>query len=95
MVLAKLPAASVAVQVIVDSPSGKTVGASFVIVTKLTVSTACGATNEISFSKDEVASARIHSGSSIVGGVVSIIVIVCVEFTELPDISTAVQVTFV
>ena len=96
VVLAKFPASSVTVHVTIDSPSGKTCGASLVIVTDiLTESVASGGFKEITFSVSDVASTMIALGSVIVGAVVSMRVIFCVAFTVFPEISDAIQVTVV
>jgi hypothetical protein len=78
-----------AVHVTIVSPVQKLEGASFVTVTPLQSSSAV-ATPMPPATQQPV---RVtSSGQSMVGGVVSVTVIVCVQLEELPQLSVAVQV---
>ena len=92
---ALLPELSVAVHVIVVSPSGKLAGASLVTVTEeSTVSEAVAAPVRIGVVVP-AASAVMSAGAVTLGAVVSRTVTVWVSVAELPASSVAVQVTVV
>ena len=86
---------SVAVHVIVVSPSGKTSGASFEIDGVSTRSLETGLPSTTMFESADVASAVTESGAVMLGAVVSTTVTVWIALAELPDESTTVQVTVV
>ncbi len=75
MELAEFPCRSVAVQVTIVSPIGKSSGASFTIESKPITSVADASPSKIVMPSGPVASAVIFSGTRISGEVVSTIVI--------------------
>ena len=84
-----------AVQVTVVLPSGKTAGALLVtdLISPLSVTVALPSGTTLSVV--EVTSKTTFFGGVIFGGVVSVMVIICVELAVLPASSVAVQVTVV
>src|SRR5207249_6019844 len=80
---ALLPASSVAVQVTVVLPSGKTAGALLVtdLISPLSVTVALPSGTTLSVA--EVTSKTTFFGGVIFGGVVSVMVIICVELAVL------------
>ena len=92
---AELPEESVAVQVTMVSPSGKTSGASFVMEITPTSSEDSGMVNSVLFWSRLVASNTISSTNAIRGEIVSINWIDWLSVDTLPTTSVAVQVTMV
>ena len=89
------PDESVAVQVMVVSPSGNDFGASFVTESTLIASVASAFPIDTIVSDFEVASWVMSAGTEMIGAVVSTTDIVWVAVFVFPEVSVTVQVTVV
>jgi hypothetical protein len=90
-----LPQPSVAVHVTVVFPTQNCEGASFVIVTPLQSSLAVAVPRFIETQQAPLPFAVTAAGQWMVGGVMSLTLIVCTQLDELPQLSVAVHVRLI